>query len=62
MTARVFARHVATERPGAGAMAFATLTESYLTERFGGRGPGAGPAELKALRRALRRPGERRSR
>jgi transglutaminase-like putative cysteine protease len=54
-TARAFAQRVARERPGEGALAFATLTESYLEERFGGRPTRAGSEELRALRRALRR-------
>jgi transglutaminase-like putative cysteine protease len=54
-TARAFAQRVARERPGDGALAFATLTESYLEERFGGRPARAGADELRALRRALRR-------
>jgi transglutaminase-like putative cysteine protease len=54
-TARAFAQRVAHERPGECARAFATLTESYLQERFGGRPPRAGIDELRALRRSLRR-------
>jgi len=54
-TARAFAQRVAHERPGEGARAFASLTESYLQERFGGLPPHAGAAELRALRRSLRR-------
>jgi hypothetical protein len=65
-TARGFARRVALERPGGAALAFDALTESYLAERFGGRRPSAGEAELGALRRGLRRGrasgGERRGR
>jgi transglutaminase-like putative cysteine protease len=54
-TARAFAQRVSRERPGAGALAFATLTESYLQQRFGGLPPRAGIAELRALKRSLRR-------
>ncbi len=58
-TARAFARRVVRERPGPGATAFATLTESYLAERFGRRASRSGVAELAALRRALRGAGGR---
>jgi transglutaminase-like putative cysteine protease len=54
-TARAFAQRVTSERPGAAALAFATLTESYLQERFGGLPPRAGVDELRELRRSLRR-------
>ena len=60
-TARAFAQRVADERPGAGALAFARLTEGYLRERFGGLPPQAGTDELRALRRSLRAGSRRRA-
>ncbi len=54
-TARAFAERVAREQPGATALAFASLTEAYLQERFGGLPACAGADELRTLRRSLRR-------
>jgi hypothetical protein len=60
-TARDFARTVSTALPGAAGRAFATLTEGYLAERFGGRPWVSAGADLHALRGGLRR-GARRGR
>ncbi len=53
-TPRAFARSVSGELRPAGASAFVALTEAYLYERYGGRSPFAGDAELRVLRDSLR--------
>ncbi len=53
--ARDFARASREELPEPAAVAFSRLTESYLTERFGGRAPADPAVDLRDLRKALRR-------
>jgi len=53
--ARDFARASCEELPEPAAVAFSRLTESYLTERFGGRAPADPAVDLRDLRKALRR-------
>ena len=52
--ARDFARASREELPEHAAAAFSRLTESYLTERFGGRPPADPAVDLRDLRQALR--------
>jgi transglutaminase-like putative cysteine protease len=54
-TARDFARSLAEQLPPAAASAFGTITEGYLSERFGGELPTPARAELRRLRDSLRR-------
>ena len=53
--ARDFARASSKALPAQAAAAFSRLTESYLTERFGGRAPADPSLDLRALRQALSR-------
>jgi len=57
--ARDFARAASEELPERAAAAFSKLTESYLSERFGGRAPREPELDLRELRRALRRSDKR---
>jgi len=57
--ARDFARASSEEIPERAAAAFSRLTESYLTERFGGRAPANPEVDLRDLRQALRRSNKR---
>jgi transglutaminase-like putative cysteine protease len=52
--ARDFARASSEELPEPAAAAFSKLTESYLSERFGGRPPADPAVDLRNLRQALR--------
>lgn len=51
---RRFARELEDRLPAAAAAAFAELTESYLSARFGGRAADDGPGLLRTLRDSLR--------
>ncbi|HEX9815183.1 MAG TPA: DUF3488 and transglutaminase-like domain-containing protein [Myxococcota bacterium] len=53
--ARDFARASSEALPGQAAAAFSRLTESYLSERFGGHPPADPARDLRDLRRELRR-------
>lgn len=53
-TARGFAQAVAEHVPPAAAAAFASITDGYLAQRFGGARPQPGAAELQRLRDSLR--------
>jgi hypothetical protein len=53
-TARAFASRAQEKLPPAAARSFAALTESYLSERFGGRPSPSVQEELRALRDSLR--------
>jgi hypothetical protein len=57
--ARDFARASSEELPERAATAFSRLTESYLSERFGGRAPVNPEVDLRDLRQALRRSNNR---
>ena len=52
--ARDFARASSEALPAQAAAAFSRLTESYLSERFGGHAPADPAVDLRALRQALR--------
>ncbi|MCH8133588.1 MAG: hypothetical protein IIA30_13625 [Myxococcales bacterium] len=54
MTARAFAGSVRRKTSATVARAFDALTESYLSERFGGRTSPTFAEQLNALRNALR--------
>jgi transglutaminase-like putative cysteine protease len=54
VTARAFARRVREETSENVSRAFDALTESYLSERFGGRRSPTAPDQLAALRNALK--------
>jgi hypothetical protein len=57
--AREFARASSEELSEHAAAAFSRLTESYLSERFGGRAPVDPEIDLRDLRQALRRSNKR---